>query len=247
MDKRIAITLSLSAIGHVALLLADAPSGVEARLELDEGTVSLDLALIDLEEPLPASPAEPEELPEFDEIPEPQPVAEPVQWRATDAPPSTVSAMPLPTSPPAPSAVPVQRAAQSADALPPMPSELRPLSPEPTQRRARVASRKRPVLPTARKAVARGGVRTRASSSPHNEKPRYPRAARKKGIEGSPIVEVEILADGRVGKVRLVRSSGHEILDREALRAVRRYRFEPARVDGRPVASTWRQKIEFRL
>lgn len=68
-----------------------------------------------------------------------------------------------------------------------------------------------------------------------NPRPDYPRAARLKGWEGLVLVDAEVGADGTVGDVRLKASSGHAVLDRSALAAVRDWKFEPGRRMGVPV------------
>jgi protein TonB len=49
----------------------------------------------------------------------------------------------------------------------------------------------------------------------------FPSAARTAGLSGSPVIEVEIGADGRVVQVSVRRSSGHDELDQAALTAVK--------------------------
>jgi protein TonB len=56
--------------------------------------------------------------------------------------------------------------------------------------------------------------------------PHYPRAARLRGAEGTALLRVRIAPDGDVAELRVERSSGHDDLDRSALRAVSRWRFE---------------------
>ncbi|NPV05278.1 MAG: energy transducer TonB [Syntrophaceae bacterium] len=68
-----------------------------------------------------------------------------------------------------------------------------------------------------------------------NPRPDYPRAARLKGWEGLVLVDAEVGADGTVEDVRLKASSGHAVLDRSALAAVRDWKFEPGRRMGVPV------------
>ena len=77
-----------------------------------------------------------------------------------------------------------------------------------------------------------------ASNIPHilvrprydrNPKPPYPMIARKRRYEGVVVLRVEILSNGRVGEVRVKRSSGHRILDRSALKTVKEWRFIPAK------------------
>ena len=61
-----------------------------------------------------------------------------------------------------------------------------------------------------------------------NPKPVYPKEARRKGYEGEVLLKVEVLANGRVGRVDVKKSSGYEILDRSALTAVKQWKFIPA-------------------
>jgi protein TonB len=69
--------------------------------------------------------------------------------------------------------------------------------------------------------------------------PAYPPTSRRLGEEGRVVVNVYVLADGRVGDVQVLESSGYERLDAAALEHVRReWRFDPARRGGEAVA-TW--------
>ncbi|HEX4024244.1 MAG TPA: TonB family protein [Steroidobacteraceae bacterium] len=49
----------------------------------------------------------------------------------------------------------------------------------------------------------------------------FPSAARRAGLSGSPVVEVEIGADGRLRQMRVRRSSGYDALDQAALTILR--------------------------
>ncbi|MCD9006904.1 energy transducer TonB [Luteimonas sp. XNQY3] len=66
--------------------------------------------------------------------------------------------------------------------------------------------------------------------------PEYPRASMRRGERGDVLLRVKVGADGRVDGVDVVSSSQHRRLDRAAVSAVRRWRFEPAMRDGQPVA-----------
>ncbi len=57
------------------------------------------------------------------------------------------------------------------------------------------------------------------------------------GDQGEVRLDVHVSADGTVLDVRLRQSSGSPLLDRTAIDTVRRWRFDPATVDGRPVAA----------
>lgn len=82
----------------------------------------------------------------------------------------------------------------------------------------------------------------------HRPKPAYPAVARRRGYEGTVVLRIEVLEDGRVGEVQVRQSSGYDVLDRQAERTVRRHwRFRPGRLDGR-VAALWIDiPIEFDL
>jgi len=62
-----------------------------------------------------------------------------------------------------------------------------------------------------------------------NPKPVYPLEARQKGYHGKVLLKVEVLSNGRVGEVKVERSSGYEILDQSALATVKKWRFLPAK------------------
>jgi protein TonB len=80
-----------------------------------------------------------------------------------------------------------------------------------------------------------------------NPKPVYPRASKALGEEGRVMLDVYVQADGTVGDIRLHQSSGFERLDDSALRAVRQWRFKPARQAGKQIAMWYVQPITFNL
>jgi len=50
----------------------------------------------------------------------------------------------------------------------------------------------------------------------------YPRIARRRGLEGKVIVSFVICADGTARDVKIIESSGHKILDNNAIACVKR-------------------------
>jgi protein TonB len=64
----------------------------------------------------------------------------------------------------------------------------------------------------------------RAVSTPA---PRYPPEALRAGTQGEVLVEITVGTDGSVTNARVVRATPARVFDREALNAVRRWRFEP--------------------
>jgi protein TonB len=80
-----------------------------------------------------------------------------------------------------------------------------------------------------------------------NPPPVYPRLARERGQEGTVLLEVEVLASGRCGTVRVLASSGHDLLDEAARRAIGGWVFRPARRWQQPIAFWVEIPITFRL
>ncbi|MEQ9497343.1 MAG: energy transducer TonB [Deltaproteobacteria bacterium] len=77
--------------------------------------------------------------------------------------------------------------------------------------------------------------------------PRYPSAARRRGIEGEVVMRLRLDADGRVVDVVVVSATPEGVFESAAVAAVRRYVFRPAQLDGKPLASTIEQRMVFRL
>jgi protein TonB len=78
-------------------------------------------------------------------------------------------------------------------------------------------------------------------------RPGYPATARRLGIQGTTMLRVHVLVDGRVGDVVVQETAGHPDLDEAAAEAVRRWRFDPARRGNDPVAMWVLLPVEFRL
>jgi TonB family protein len=78
------------------------------------------------------------------------------------------------------------------------------------------------------------------------EKPKYTRAANIGGIQGIVVLECLVQADGSVGDIRVVQSLDTG-LDGEAIKAVRQWRFAPARRNGQAVPATIKVNLSFKL
>ena len=92
--------------------------------------------------------------------------------------------------------------------------------------------------PITRSARPQGGYQVR---------PSYPSSALRQGIQGTTLLKVHVLIDGRVGDVLVQQTAGHPDLDQAAVEAVRRWRFEPARRDNDPVAMWVLLPVEFQI
>jgi protein TonB len=75
---------------------------------------------------------------------------------------------------------------------------------------------------------------------------RYPPSAMSKRIEGVVELELDVMPDGTVGTVAMVKSLDAE-LDKSAVDTARQYRFTPGTKDGKPVAVRTVVQIHFTL
>jgi protein TonB len=73
-----------------------------------------------------------------------------------------------------------------------------------------------------------------------NPAPDYPVAAQKRGLEGQVVLKVHVLASGQPDSVTVAKTSGHQILDEAALKAVTQWAFAPAR-RGQTAIDGWVQ------
>lgn len=78
--------------------------------------------------------------------------------------------------------------------------------------------------------------------------PDYPRNALRRQFSGTVLLQVLVDVDGRPLEVSIARSSGHRELDDAARQQVlKRWSFQPAFLDGRPVQAVGMVPIEFNL
>lgn len=78
--------------------------------------------------------------------------------------------------------------------------------------------------------------------------PSYPREAIRGGMTGTVELEILVGTDGTPLEVRVLRSSGHRLLDQAARKVVlSQWRFQPAMRDGRAVQALGRVPIVFTL
>jgi len=76
--------------------------------------------------------------------------------------------------------------------------------------------------------------------------PEYSEAARKSKYQGTCVLGTTVGRDGRTTNMWVVRPLG-EGLDEKALDVLKRWRFEPATKDGKPVATLLNVEFQFRL
>ena len=76
--------------------------------------------------------------------------------------------------------------------------------------------------------------------------PKYPKSALKEGKRGSVLVSARLTREAKLVRLEVVESDD-EIFNQPALDAVKRWLFEPARCDGRPIEVTYFIKVNFKL
>ena len=157
-----------------------------------------------------------------DAPPPPPPPPPPPQ----DKPPPPIKEL----SPPKPSPVPPPPEAPPVDVAEPRPTDVfQPPSP-----------------PAPPQPVADIGASVDISSKNMNP-PRYPPAAARSGIEGEVVLVIDVDANGNVTNVSVEKSSRNRDLDRAAMEAARKWRFNPATVNGQKAAGRVRVPVNFTL
>ncbi|MDN5781321.1 MAG: energy transducer TonB, partial [Luteimonas sp.] len=84
-------------------------------------------------------------------------------------------------------------------------------------------------------------------SSKNMNPPKYPPAAARSGIEGTVILIIDVDANGNVVDVSVEKSSRNRDLDRAAIAAARKWRFNPSTVNGQKAAGRVRVPVDFNL
>ncbi len=153
----------------------------------------------------PASPAPHSAVQVFEPLP--APAANPAQGSLLPAPPAMQDNDARIEEPPAPAPLPAPSlpAPPSSTALPPSPLPSAP-----------AGGTQRQPIPISQPA------------------PQYPRQALRDGIGGMVRVQLDVGPDGVPTSARILHSSGSRELDRAALDAARRWRFQPALLNGQP-------------
>jgi len=77
--------------------------------------------------------------------------------------------------------------------------------------------------------------------------PEYPVSEIRMGHEGTVLLVLQIMPNGRVGAVRIDQSSGYPKLDDAAAREARKWRMKPGTSDGAAMAMWKRVPIKFQL
>jgi periplasmic protein TonB len=75
----------------------------------------------------------------------------------------------------------------------------------------------------------------------------YPQKALRQRLEGWVELSFTVTTSGDVGDVKVIDSQPRREFDREAIRALSQWKFKPRIENGKPVAASARQRLEFKL
>ena len=90
-------------------------------------------------------------------------------------------------------------------------------------------------------------VVAKAVPSAENTGPHYPQVAIRERLQGRVVLDVEVLESGHVGNIKVYSPSKHSVLNKSALQAVSKWRFEPSIKQGTVVRSWVRVPVKFKL
>lgn len=215
------VALHVIAIGvlgtdPLAVALSERGSGHEVSIRLEAAAPATSSAESGRERPAP----EPD--PTADAARPPQPTPSPTKRASTDPVETASRDAPLIPDERSPAEPKAKRPNESADEKPAK------ATPDPHERanatnaRARKAER---VASVADPGTGTSSTTSRATTSEAREALvaelakhfRYPRIAQRRGWQGTVVLSVRILPDGRLANIRVVHSSGRAVLDRSAL------------------------------
>ena len=255
-NKGFSLIVGFSVVLHAVVLYAWAgPVFTPPVVELVVGEMSVALTVI------PEEPAqEPEEVVE-EPIEEPVEVVEEPAEEPVEEPVEPVVEEPVETIR-APVQVPVEMAPEPVEEVKqPVKQPAREVFEEPAEKVPAVARVREPAdVQPAPASLPRVGVQTepRELEGLVNKPPPYPRRGRRirKEFAGrSVLLKIEVLADGKVGEIRILEGCGGDGVDPKVARAVelsvieaiREWRWHPGKLDGVAVGAFVKHRVRFEL
>lgn len=185
---------------------------------------------------IPAPPAEAVQIPSARKTPPPEKTPEPPKPQPKPKPKPKPLPKPKNKLPPPPKAPPSEKAISRKEV-----AEEQPAPPPPAPKSARVAEEDN-------KALGAPITPPRHDANPlNNPAPAYPSISRRLQEEGIVVLELLILPNGTVGEVRIKTSSGFDRLDQTAMKAVKRWRYLPAKRGDKAIPYWYLQPLEFSL
>lgn len=94
-----------------------------------------------------------------------------------------------------------------------------------------------------------GAVSTGAMAMPlYRVEPRYPRKALRLNKQGYVLLSFDINESGRVVNIQVIDAKPRKLFEREALRALKKWKYKPMLVDGKAVSQTGQKiRLDFKM
>lgn len=217
------LVLSLHGGAIAAVVLLPSPESKQLVMPSIQGVI------------IPAPPAEAVQIPSARKSPPPEKTPERPKPVPKPKPKPTPLPKPKQKQPPLPKAPPSEKAISQKELAEEQPP------PPPAPKSARVAEEDN-------KALGAPITPPRHDANPlNNPAPAYPTISRRLKEEGVVLLELLILPNGTVGEVKLKKSCGFERLDKTAIRAVKRWRYLPAKRGDEAIPYWYLQPLEFSL
>ena len=95
--------------------------------------------------------------------------------------------------------------------------------------------------------VQESGQESRAPKLTRSRAPIYPSQAQNQGVEGYVLLHVQVLADGKVGEIKVLEAKPVGVFEAAARRAVSGWGFSPGIEKGKPAVMWVKHKVNFAL
>jgi protein TonB len=193
---------------------------------------------VELSSPTPPAPPTPEPPPPPPPPPPPEP-EQPVEDEDAVKPPPKPVEKPKPIEKPKPLEKP--KPVKKVEPPKATPAPAQPAAP------AAPATPSAPPPPAAAPGPVKESAAISGLASLGNPPPEYPSLALRRNWEGSVVLRIQVLANGRAGSVTVTKSSGKPQLDDAAVAAVKNWKFIPAKRGDTPIDGFATQTIDFKL
>lgn len=176
--------------------------------------------------------------------PPPEPVVEPPPPEPVVEPPPPPPVVDELAVKPPPKPEPPKPKPQPPKPKPAPKPEPKPVEPPPAPPKAEAPPA--PPAPPAPKPVSETPPSANAAYL-RNPAPEYPSLAQRRGWEGTVLLRIRVLANGKPSEIQIHTSSGRDVLDQAAVRAVQRWSFVPAKRGDVPRDGWVTVPLDFRL
>lgn len=250
--KRYAIAGAASIIIH-SVLLSAVPNKIVMAMPVGAESTRVSLNLVSAPQPTQQPPAEKNSVHKPVPVAKPKPIEQKTKAKklVKKKKPEAVKEKPakdvVKTAPKPPGKKPKFEQTKSIKHAPPIKEVTRAksetvkkVSPVPTPK-PEVKTQDAAGVNNSPKLVSRPTFTTRPSPV------KYPKLAKRRGIEGQVMVEVWLDPKGKQVKHSLVKSSGAQVLDKAALEAIKRWHFSSHIVDGQAIAHRVQIPVRFQL